>query len=140
MAKPIVGSAQVRVTSSPQQVWEVMKDYGNLDWAVGIAEVKVTGEGVGMVRSVRLEGSEDWLVEYLIAVDEAERKFDYGIDSGMAGVENYRASGQAIADDDGCIIQWQCGGDVESEQEEEMKAVMDAMAEGIAGLFAAQFE
>lgn len=36
------------------QVWEVMIDYGNLNWAVGIAEVKVTGEGVGMVRSVRL--------------------------------------------------------------------------------------
>lgn len=140
MAINITGSAEVHVPISPERVWEAMKDYGNLSWSEGIEEVKVTGEGIGMIRHVRLEGSEDWVDEYLIAVDEDSRKFDYGIDPEFAGVANYRASGQALADNDGCMIKWQCGGDVPAEQVQDMTALMDAMAEAIAGLFAAQFQ
>ncbi len=137
---PISGTAQVSIPAQPDTVWAKMKDYGDLSWTEGVAEVRVRGQGIGMVRSVRLEGSEDWMDEVLLAVDDARRKFDYGIDSGMAGVESYRASGQALPEGDGCTIRWQCSGDVDAAQAEDMQMLMDVMAGEIARLFAAQFE
>ncbi len=137
----VTGSATTRVAADPARVWQAMKDYGNLDWSEGIAEVKVTGDGVGMVRSVRLEGSEEWLDERLLAVDGEQRRFEYGIDPGFAGVANYRAAGQALAEvaGPGAIICWQCGGEVAGEEAAAMTELMDATAQAIAGLFAAQF-
>jgi hypothetical protein len=141
MPKTLVsGTAQVSVPTAPERVWERMKDYGDLSWTEGVAETRVSGQGIGMVRSVRLEGSEDWMDEVLLAIDDTGRKFDYGIDTGMAGVENYRASGQAIPEGDGCAIRWQCSGEVDAGQAEDMQVLMDVMAGEIARLFAAQFE
>ncbi len=139
MATTVMGKGQVKVSANADTVWAAMKDYGNLSWSAGIAETRVRGEGIGMVRSVRLEGADDWMDEELYAVDDSARKFDYGIKDGMPGVDNYLASAQAIADDGGCIIQWQCSGDVDDDLAEDMRALMDVMAAEIARLFGTQF-
>ena len=140
MGTAVCGTAEIEVSTDSGRVWEAMKDFGNLEWAQGIAEYRVFGEGVGMIRSVRLEGSDEWLDEHLLAVDESARRFEYAIESGMAGLDQYRASGQAIPVDGGCLIRWQCGGSVEAASVAEMQSLVQALAEGIAGLFAARFQ
>ena len=136
----VYGIAQVRVSASPDAVWERMLDYGDLSWTEGVEDVRVTGQGIGMVRSVRLEGSAEWMDEVLLAIDNNSRKIEYGIDANMPGVEAYRASAQAIPDGDGCMIHWQCSGLVEDSQARDMAELMEAMAGEIARLFAAQFD
>ena len=140
MGTAVCGTAEIEVSTDAGHVWEAMKDFGNLEWAQGTAEYSVVGDGIGMVRSVRLEDSEEWLDERLLAVDESARRFEYAIDAGMAGVDNYRAAGQAIPVDGGCLIRWQCSGSVEPTSAAEMQSLVEALAEGIAGLFAARFQ
>ena len=140
MTIQVIGKARVGVSADPEAVWTAMKNFADLSWTEGVAEVRVKGEGIGMVRSVRLDGSDDWLDEYLIAVDEERRRISYGIDSGMAGVEGYRASAAVISINDSCAIEWLCSGDAQEEQQPDVQGVLDAMAQRIAELFAARFQ
>ncbi|MFZ8972685.1 MAG: SRPBCC family protein [Pseudomonadales bacterium] len=139
MAKEITGQKTVAVDASAEQVWLKMQDFADLGWAVGIADIEIEGQGIGMVRRVRLEGSEDWLEERLLMVDQSTKKLEYGIDEGMMGITHYRATAQVIPQAQGCQIEWTCCGQVESSEVAEKEPILALVAEGIVTLFATQF-
>jgi len=139
MAKEITGQKTVAVDASAEQVWLKMQDFADLGWAVGIADIEIEGQGIGMVRRVRLEGSEDWLEERLLAVDQSTKKLEYGIDEGMMGITHYRATAQVIPQAQGCQIEWTCRGQVEASEVAGKEPILALVAEGIVTLFATQF-
>ena len=91
----VKGSAVFRVPVPSTEVWQNMRRFGEVGWTEGIAEVVLEGDGVGMLRKVRLEGSDDWIHERLTAMDEKTMSFDYILEGdGMPGLEEYCARGQ----------------------------------------------
>jgi carbon monoxide dehydrogenase subunit G len=140
MSIPINGCHKIQVEASASDVWQAMRRYGDLSWAEGIDEVELEGDGVGMLRKVRLSGSSDWILERLTARDDDAMTFSYAIEGdGMPGLKNYSAHVQAIPDGDGCVIQWECRAEAEESDAEALAQGLAALAEGIATLFAAQF-
>jgi carbon monoxide dehydrogenase subunit G len=137
---PIHGQHHLTVKASADDVWQAMRNYGDLSWTEGIEEVVVEGEGVGMLRKVRLSGAGEWILERLTARDDASRTFSYAIEGdGMPGFSNYSAHVRAEPADEGCIIHWECRADAQDDAVEAMQPMVQALAEGISGLFAAQF-
>ena len=135
----VTGCKRLPVNAGAEKVWLKMRDFNDLTWALGIAEVTVEGYGVGMVRRVRLEGSDEWLEEKLLNLDDADRLIEYGIAEGMMGINDYHACAQVIPNDTGCFIEWTCSGRATAVDQAEKQQILMAVAEGITALFAAQF-
>ncbi len=92
-----------------EQVWAVLEDYGNLEWAMGPPRVEVIGEGIGMIRRVLIEGMEP-IDEVLEAMDPAGMSFAYTIPRGLPlPLTDYRSSVRVEVKDDGSArIHWSC--------------------------------
>ena len=135
----VTGCKRLPVNAGAEKVWLKMRDFNDLTWALGIAEVTVEGYGVGMVRRVRLEGSDEWLEEKLLNLDDADRLIEYGIAEGMMGINDYHACAQVIPNDTGCFVEWTCSGRATAADQAEKQQILMAVAEGITTLFAAQF-
>ena len=66
--------------------------------------------------------------------------FSYAIEGeGMPGLRDYTATGQAIPDEGGCQIRWECRAVTDEEEAANAQEILDGMAEAIVNLFAAQF-
>jgi hypothetical protein len=91
-----------------EQVWAVLGDYGNLEWAMA-PKVEVIGEGIGMIRRVLIEGM-DPIDEVLEAMDPAGMSFAYSIPRGLPlPLTDYRSSARVEAKDDGSArVHWSC--------------------------------
>ena len=135
----VIGHKKLPVNAGAECVWLKMRDFPDLSWALGIAEVIVEGSDVGMVRRVRLEGSEEWLEEKLLDLDDDDRRIEYGIAEGMMGINDYRACAQVIPSGTGCFVEWTCSGRATAADQAEKQQVLMAVAEGITTLFTAQF-
>lgn len=135
----VIGHKRLPVNARADTVWLKMRDFTDLSWAIGIAEVIVEGSGVSMVRRVRLEGSEEWLEEKLLNLDDSDRRIEYGIAEGMMGINDYHACAQVIPNSTGCFIEWTCSGRATAAEQAEKQQVLMAVSEGITTLFAAQF-
>ena len=141
MTTPIRGHHQITVDADPLTVWLAMRDYGNLAWAEGIEEVVVEGNGVGMLRKVRLDGTRDWILERLVARDDEAMSFSYAIEGdGMPGFSDYSAQVRAEPAGENCIIHWECCAKTDDDTVEAMQPMIQGLAEGICSMFAAQFE
>ncbi|MEE9416266.1 MAG: SRPBCC family protein [Acidimicrobiales bacterium] len=138
---PLTATHSAVVTATPDEVWERMRDFGDLDWAEGIAEVRVDGTGVGTQRRVRLDGSDDWVVERLIELDDTDKSLRYAIEgAGIPGLSYYVARAEARPGSDGTEITWSCSAAADENTRETMQGMIDAMMHGIVSLFAAQFD
>ena len=135
----VTGCKRLPVNSVAEKVWLKMRDFTDLTWALGIAEVTVDGSGVGMVRRVRLEGNEEWLEEKLLDLDDGDRRIEYGIAEGIMGINDYHACAQVIPNGTGCFVEWTCSGRATAADQAEKQQILMAVAEGITTLFAAQF-
>jgi carbon monoxide dehydrogenase subunit G len=134
----IHSSAQVMASVDAETAWQKMRSYGDLDWAAGVEEVELVVDGLSQVRRVRLVGSEDWLDERIIAFDERQRTIHYGIEGESMGVlRNYEARAQILERMAGCIVRWQCQAEAKAGHQADAQALLDQMAKGMAGLFAA---
>jgi hypothetical protein len=141
MNEEISASHRVTVPADADTVWQAMRNFADLSWAAGVAEVRVEGEGTGMLRKVRLDGGTDWILERLTALDDAGRELQYALEGdGLPGLEDYRATAGIDPLETGCAIRWQCSAGVRPEDLEEMQALIEGMAEGMASLFAARFQ
>ena len=141
MSTAICGYHQLSSPASPEQVWQAMRNYGDLSWAQDIDEVITEGDGIGMLRKVRLTGSSDWILERLTARDDEAMTFSYAIEGdGMPGFDNYTAHVRVEPAMSGCAIHWECHADTADDAVETMQPMIQALAEGISSLFAAQFE
>jgi hypothetical protein len=94
-----------------QRLWELVADFGNVEewWPAGMLEkVEVTGEGVGMVRSIHtIIGIV--LEEKLTAIDDEKRVLNLSIVGNLpAGIAGYKATGSVTElGDDECRLEWE---------------------------------
>lgn len=140
MTTTVSGHHRVDVSADASDVWQAMRRFGDLNWAAGIEAVEVEGDGVGMLRKVRLAGSDEWICERLVARDDDRMSFSYVIEGdGMPGFNNYSAHVRAEPSASGCGIYWECQAEADDDPESAQQG-LQALAAGIAGLFAAQFE
>ncbi|MCP4002902.1 MAG: SRPBCC family protein [bacterium] len=83
------------------QVWELLRDFGNLSWIPGNEnfQVNIEGDGPGMVRQIVM-GDAPGVREELYERDDDERRITYGVtDNNPLPCTNYRAT--MIISDDG---------------------------------------
>jgi len=87
-------------------LWALVRDFGNVGWIPGGDEADVEGEGVGMVRI--LAGGA--VRERLESVDEANRQIGYTILEGLpVPVTDYHATMTVAAiGADACALDWSC--------------------------------
>jgi hypothetical protein len=75
----------VDLSATPDQVWDVVGHFGG-KWHPLIAEIEVTGEGVGQVRTIdTTDGSQ--IVERLEAIDDSQRLYSYAMISGIPALD-----------------------------------------------------
>lgn len=61
------------------RVWATFSRFGDIDWLPGIERVEVSGDGVGMIRSLYITGLDAPIDETLESVDDADRRFSYRV-------------------------------------------------------------
>ena len=130
------------IAKAPKDVWNSVKDFGNLSWAAaaGLGDVVVNGEGVGMIRYISMPGSENPVVERLVAVDQEVMSLTYVVDQdSLPGFKNYAATAQVKPADDGAVVTWSLSARVPAESADDMQVGLKGMAEGLVTLFAMQF-
>ena len=80
----------VSADAPAEKVWEVLADFsGFLNWAGGGAgEITIEGEGIGMVRHLKMSGDE--IAEKLILLDPIKRMLGYELVYGKPlGMKQY---------------------------------------------------
>lgn len=91
------------------KVWDLLADFGNMEWASGLQRVEVEGSGPGMVR--RIVMGEDLVIEErLETLDHAARHLTYTIPgNNPMPVTDYNA-GAKVTDLGGgrCRVDWFC--------------------------------
>jgi hypothetical protein len=100
-------SVNVSLSAAADKVWQTLRDFGGLsDWAPGIADLSLTGSGVGAVRTLTYQDGSR-VVERLESLNDATRTLSYTILESTLPVEGYVASltvrdlGAA-----GCQVEW----------------------------------
>ena len=105
-----------------ERIWAVLADFaGFLNWA-GAGEIRIEGEGVGMIRHLKMAVGE--VAERLDVLDHNEKVMGYSLVYGEPiGMKTYRARVQVVpADSDSCEIHWQGEFEPAREGEEEQTA------------------
>jgi NADPH2:quinone reductase len=100
-------SVTVTFQKPGSEVWKAIREFGEIiRWAPGIAQVKLTGSGVGAVRTITFQdGTRS--EERLESLNDASRTLSYTILESTLPVEGYVASltvrdlGAA-----GCEVEW----------------------------------
>jgi hypothetical protein len=93
----------VDLAASPDQVWALVGQYGGF-WHPLIASVKLTGEGVGQLRTIEtIDGKQ--IIERLEAVDNSQRLYRYTNVSGL-GVVDYTGTFDLKPKGSGSSVEW----------------------------------
>jgi hypothetical protein len=93
----------VDLAASPDQVWALVGQYGGL-WHPLIAGVKLTGEGVGQLRTIEtIDGKQ--IIERLEAMDNSQRLYRYTNVSGL-GVVDYTGTFELKPKGNGSSVEW----------------------------------
>ncbi|CAA0089743.1 Uncharacterised protein [Zhongshania aliphaticivorans] len=89
------------------EVWALLADFGDINWAPGIDKIEVIGGGIGMTRRLHIKGM-DPIDEVLTAQDHQAMSFAYDIPRGVPmPVSNYSANAQVTAlDGKRCRVDW----------------------------------
>ena len=128
--------AEREVTSSPDAVWSVLREFGDVSWIPPAGTVEVEGEGPGMVRRIHGSGDGDPVVERLVSASDATRTLVYEIDgNNPLPVTSYRGTVVVEPTGGGARIRWQA--DYEPEGDEgEAATVIELMLGTLTGWLA----
>ncbi|MEP5765450.1 MAG: SRPBCC family protein [Halieaceae bacterium] len=90
-------------------VWPVLADYGNMEWAMGPPRVEVIGEGIGMIRRILMDGMEP-IDEVLEVMDHKAMTYSYSIPRGLPlPLTDYRSTARVEAMENGkARVFWSC--------------------------------
>jgi hypothetical protein len=125
----------VSADAPAEKVWGVLADFsGFLNWAGGGAgEITIEGEGIGMVRHLKMSGDE--IAEKLILLDPIKRMLGYELVYGEPlGMKQYKAIVQVVDDGAVCEIIWKGEFDTGDLNSEEQAAdALSAAYEGMTG-------
>ena len=124
----VVVSAEFDVAG--ERLWELIADFGNVDWIPGMGAVRVDGEGPGMTRY--LPAGKVEIHERLESVDGERRTLVYTIPENIPfPVTGYRATMQVDDVGNGSRLTWSCTyepvGVGESEAQQTVKGLYEMM-------------
>ncbi len=91
-------------SSSQDDVWKVLREFGGLDWMPGVESCEVEGEGIGAIRKITMGGNV--VTERLEAFDDEARSLSYSIQQGPIPVRDYLATIAVSESQDGCLVKW----------------------------------
>lgn len=132
----------VSVDAPAKKVWEVLADFkGFLNWAGGgEGEISIEGEGIGMVRHLKMSGSK--LAERLILLDPVNRMLGYDLVYGEPlGMKRYKALVQVVDGGAGCEIIWKGEFDTgDPNSEDQAASALSAAYEGMTGALASYLD
>ena len=124
---------------SAEKVWALLADFsGFLNWAGGGAgEISIEGEGVGMVRHLKMSGGE--LAERLTLLDPDNKRLGYDLVYGEPlGMTQYKAVVQVVDAGSGCDIIWKGVFDTgDPDSEDQTGVALSAAYEGMTGALVA---
>jgi Domain of unknown function (DUF4331)/Polyketide cyclase / dehydrase and lipid transport len=94
----------VDLAASPDQVWPVIGQFGNLMWHPLAASEKLTGAGVGQLRTIEtIDGKQ--IIERLEMSDNSQRLYRYTNVSGL-GVVDYTGTFDLKPKGSGSSVEW----------------------------------
>ena len=94
---------RVELASAPDEVWSLIGQFGAA-WHPQVAKVRLTGTGVGQLRTIELiDGTE--IVQRLEAIDDAKRFFRYTNVAGIP-VSHHTGTLEVMPEGSGCIVNW----------------------------------
>lgn len=113
-----------------ERLWALVADFGDVAWIPGMGEVRVEGEGPGMIRF--MPGGEKEIHEQLESVDGDARRLVYTIPRNVPfAVTGYRATMQVEDAPSGSRLVWSCtceaDGISDAEAEATVKGLYDMM-------------
>lgn len=110
------------------RVWELLQNFGNLDWYPGWDSIEVIGSGIGMTRRIHMTGM-DPIDEILESMDAASMSFSYVIPKMPMPVSEYRASVEIKALDNGerTLANWRCSAKPEGIPEADAQAMLEGI-------------
>ncbi len=110
------------------KVWELLENFGNLDWYPGWDRIEVIGSGIGMTRRIHMTGM-DPIDEVLQSMDAASRSFSYTIPKMPMPVSEYRAAVELQSLDNGerTLAHWRCSAKPEGISEADGQAMLEGV-------------
>ncbi|MGB9433374.1 MAG: SRPBCC family protein, partial [Candidatus Acidiferrum sp.] len=94
----------VDLAASPDQVWASIGKFANLMWHPLVASVRLTGTGVGQLRTIELIDGKQ-VIERLVAVDDSQRLYRYTNVSGLP-VMDYTGTLDLKPKRSGSSVEW----------------------------------
>ena len=97
----------IHCSAPAENVWLVLADFaGFLNWAGGgQGEIRIEGEGIGMIRHLKMGVGE--IAERLVYCDQDRRELGYELVYGEPiGMKQYRATVAISEAEEGCDIKW----------------------------------
>jgi hypothetical protein len=103
--------AEVQIERAVQapatNVWEVLRDFGDISWIPPAGHVDVEGEGPGMRRLIHGSGDGPPVSERLVSVDEDTQTIVYVIDeNNPLPTSGYRGTVTISGEGDTSAIRW----------------------------------
>jgi hypothetical protein len=97
-----------QVVASPDTLWAILADFGNVDWIPGAGDVRVEGEGPGMRRTISGSGDVP-IVETLLWINPEERALSYEISNNPLPVSRFVAVATVSGVDSTCesAVAWE---------------------------------
>jgi len=111
------------------RVWDMLGNFGDIGWCVGIERTELSGSGPGMVRRIHMPGMSAPIEEVLESMDTAARTFSYSIPRGNPmPITNYLATVR-VEDLDGkrCRVNWSAVGEATGMSGEEASAILSGV-------------
>jgi hypothetical protein len=94
----------VDVSATPDEVWELIGQFGVANWHPLIAEIRVTGTGPGQLRTIEtIDGKQ--IIERLDAIDNSARFYRYANVAGLP-VANYTGMLSVKPNGAGSSVEW----------------------------------
>jgi len=97
-------SVDQEYNASPDTLWKLIREFGNLDWMPGVASCQSEGEGIGALRHITM--GDNVVTERLEAFDDVARSLSYSIQKGPVPVQDYLATMTVSETDGGCRVDW----------------------------------
>ena len=95
------GKAEVKIAKSPDEVWDLVGNFGGLaEWMPGIEACELDGD----VRKLQTMGLE--IHEQLVEHDDDARRISYSIVKSPMPLEHHLATISVDADGDGSLLTW----------------------------------
>jgi hypothetical protein len=123
-----------KVDASPDAVWAILSEFGDVSWIPPAGQVDVEGSGPGMRRHIHGTGDKP-VVERLVALEPDRRVFSYSIDeNNPIPTSTYLAMVTVGASGDGTEVTWKVDYDLaEGASDDEVRGTIELIYGVMAG-------